>query len=226
MKLVSVHLPKTAGSSFRTSLESIFKQRFQKDYQGSGIALSAFERNKKTLTESLHIAEQGVKHYDCVHGHFMPAKYLLLNDIVPLTFITWMREPIARLISHYNYWHQAYNPDTSAPHHRQVIEENWSLEKFCLSEPFRNIYTKYLWGFPLENFAFIGITECYAKDFRYFTEKYLNTSLPIQWENMSKKPDAASTTFDPEVLKAIKDFHAEDIALYQRALSIRNRLRR
>lgn len=224
MKIISVHLPKTAGSSFRSSLEDLLGDRLHKDYQGSGITLTPFERNSKTLTESLCLAKQGLKNFDCIHGHFPPAKYLLLNDLEPLIFITWMRDPIARLISHYNYWQQAYNPTTSAPHHKRVIEEGWSLEKFCLSEDFRNIYTQYLWGFPLENFDFIGITEHYADDFHYFTKKYFNTELPIQQNNVSKHKH--STILSTEILEKIKRFHAKDIALYRRALDIRNQRRK
>lgn len=224
MKFISVHLPKTAGSSFRSSLEVLFGDRLHKDYQGSGIALSSLERNRKILTESLTLPKENPKSFDCIHGHFPPAKYLLLNDIEPLTFITWMREPIARMISHYNYWQRAYDSEKSAPHHKQVIEENWSLEEFCLNERFRNIYSKYLWGFPLEYFDFIGITEHYEKDFRYFTKKYFNTELPIKRENASQRTDTIK--FNPETLETIKKFHSKDIELYQRALNIRKQNRR
>ena len=219
MKFISVHLPKTAGSSFRSSLEIIFGDQLHKDYKGSGMALTAFERNKRAFTDSFLLAERGLAPFDCVHGHFLPAKYLLLRDLEALTFITWMREPVARMISHYHYWQQAYDSEKSAPHHKQVIEEGWSLEEFCLNERFRNIYSKYLWGFPLEYFDFIGITEYYKEDFQYFTKKYFNNTQPVKRENTSKRMD--SINFSPETLEKIKHFHSKDIELYQRALSIR-----
>lgn len=224
MKLISVHLPKTAGSSFRSSLEVLFKEKLYKDYQGSGIALSAFEKNRRILTESLSLANKGLLSFDCIHGHFPPAKYLLLNDLEPLTFITWMREPVSRMISHYYYWQRAYDPKRSAPHHKQVIEENWSLEEFCLNERFRNIYSKYLWGFPLEYFDFIGITEHYEEDFHYFTKKYFNKKLPIRRDNASQQMYNAGLS--PEVLEKIKKFHSKDLELYQRALDIRQQNRK
>lgn len=220
MTIISVHLPKTAGTSFEASLTDHFGGGFRRDYDDQPITKPVAVRGREALTAALDIAEQGLPAIDCVHGHFLPLKYLLLDTCCELTFITWMREPVARLLSHYFYWQSSYDPATSAPHHRQVIELGWTLEQFCLSEQFRNLYTQYLWGFPLEKFAFIGISENYPEDLREFSRRYLGTELEAQRKNTTVCT-GQRRELEPELLARVRRFHAADIALYQRALQLR-----
>jgi len=220
MTIISVHLPKTAGTSFGAALTDHFGGGFRRDYDDQGISKPAAARCRGALTAALNIAAQGLPGIDCVHGHFLPLKYLLLDTHCELTFITWMREPVARLLSHYYYWQSSYDPASSAPHHRQVIEQGWTLEQFCLSEQFRNIYTQYLWGFPLEKFAFIGISEHYPEDLGEFSRRHLGTELEAQRRNATVHTHRRRE-LEPELLERVRRFHAADIALYRRALQLR-----
>jgi hypothetical protein len=218
--IISLHLPKTAGTSFKTSLEAHFGHRYRDDYGDQGISKSVAERGKLALTAALALAAQGLGEVACVHGHFLPLKYLLLATRCDLTFVTWMREPAERMLSHYYYWLESYDRSTSAPHHRKVVEEGWTLEQFCLSEQFRNIYSQYLWGFPLENFAFIGISEHYREDLQEFSRRYLPCSLePLRRNVTVNRPSRLAV--DEVFLDEVRDFHAADVRLYQRALQQR-----
>ena len=46
-------------------------------------------------------------------------------------FVTWLREPLQRLVSHYYYWQRSYDPaaDDTSSLHRRVVEEAWTLQK-------------------------------------------------------------------------------------------------
>jgi len=217
--IISVHLPKTAGSSFKASLHQNFDHKLLLDYEDLPLNTPVFERNKNVFTSGLINAERDFGETECIHGHFMPAKYLLLNSIKPLKFVTWMRHPVDRVISHYYFWQRRYNPD-APPLHKRIVEEKWSLEKFCLSDEMKNIYQQFLWGFPIWNFDFIGITEYYEADFKYFSDCFFNKKVDLFNENInpnSKGGYAISKSFR----KQIESFHAEDMELYERA----NRLR-
>jgi hypothetical protein len=220
MTLISVHLPKTAGTSFGSSLREHFGEHYQDDYADGGLRRDMRERCAASIAAARLIDAYGLGNVACVHGHFLPVKYLLLSTRSPLSFVTWLRDPIERLLSHYYYWQESYNEATAPPHHREVVEQGWTLEQFCLSERFRNVYTQYLWGFPLENFDFIGITECYVEDFAEFCEHFLGSALP------SKRLNASSSSrlrdgIDSAFLHQVKAFHAADMHLYQRALALR-----
>src|SRR6185437_3392377 len=99
-------------------------------------------------------------------------------------------------------------------------EQGWTLEQFCLSEQFRNIYTQYLWGFPLEKFAVSGISEHYPEDLLEFSRRYLDTDLEIRRKNATVTA-YRHRDLEPDLIERVRHFHAADIALYQRALQLR-----
>jgi hypothetical protein len=218
--IVSLHLPKTAGMSFSKSLGDYFGKDLLLDYEDAPMVKTGFERARGALNASIQIADQGLQDYQCVHGHFLPVKYLLLSTTVKVTFITWVRDPVERLLSHYFYWQRSYDPRTSLPHHRKFIEEKWSLERFCLGPEFRNIYTKYLWGFPLHNFEFIGVSEFYADDFNFFSSAYFARKIPVYQENAGGKV-GKKYEIDESLRKKIEAYHQEDMDIYEEALKAR-----
>lgn len=225
--LVSVHMPKTAGLSFRASLEEHFGARFRHDYQDYPLARQPAERRAQARRWGEAAQPSDFAGVDCVHGHFLPLKYLGLARTLPCRFVTWLREPVARLVSHYGYWQQAYDPasDLTSTLHRRVIEEGWSLERFCLAPELRNVYSEFLWGFPPERLSFIGITEFFAEDLRYFSQEILGNKMRLHTLNQRAEaglPLPEAELRAPDRL-AIEEFHAADIALYRQALGQRQR---
>ena len=222
--IISVHLPKTAGTSFGMALESHFGTSFLKDYADFPINTPEFERNKAALQAALSNAEKDFTEVECIHGHFLPVKYLLMATKREVRFVTWMRNPVERIVSHYFFWRRAYDPETVPTLHRKVIEENWTLEQFCLSPLLKDLYGKFLWGFSIENFDFIGITEFYNEDFPYFSRRYLGVDLEIKRLNTGDR-QGGEYRIDKTFRNQIEAFHERDMDLYRRACEIRLRKR-
>ncbi len=218
--IISLHLPKTAGTSLGVALEQHFGTRFLKDYSDLPINTTRYERNRAALQASLYNAEQDFLDIQCIHGHFLPIKYLLLANKRKISFVTWMRNPVERVLSHYFYWKRNYDPRKAPPLHRKVIEEDWSIERFCLGSEVRDIYGQFLWGFPIEYFDFIGITEFYQDDIKYFAQHYLKAYIESERLNVGDKGERGYQ-IDMSLSKKIESFHAQDIELYQRALEKR-----
>lgn len=218
--LVSLHLPKTAGSSFFQVLCQSFGDDCMKDYADLPVNTPCYKRNGKALLNGV-LNGWRREEVACVHGHFLPLKYRFLPSA---RYITWMREPAERMVSHYYYWLRNYNPDEAGYMHARVVEENWSLERFCFSPEFRNVYKQFLWGFPLGKFDFIGITEFYEQDLRFFCKKFLMCDLPKQGVFLNENPDREGRSyFDDNVFYSeVKAFHAEDYAIYNQATRLRN----
>ena len=216
--LISLHLPKTAGTSFFYSLEEHFGNKLARDYADLPINTPTLKRNTHALKMCVKNGIQLGHKHDCIHGHFLPMKYLFCRNA---KFVTWMRNPIERLASHYHYWQRNYDPKTSANLHKIVIEEQWSLEKFCLCPELENLYSKFLWGFPLKKFNFIGITEYYETELTYFSKHFLNAEISHIEKN--KNPDRVSKNYieDPSLLKKIRETHDNDFSIYQYALNKR-----
>ncbi len=227
--IISLHTPKAGGSSFKDLLEKRFGRSFKGDYVNFPINKSFEERTKTVMEfdENFTVLKQfsyKIRGIKCIHGHFMPYKYRKLLNNKNNLFITWLREPTERLISHYYYWQRAYR-ENAAPLHKRVVEESWSLEKFCLSPEMENFYGKFLWKFPIENFDFIGITEHYESDVSYFVQNYLHSSIEkehIPMKNVNPNNEGLySEKISPELLEKIKAFHAADYEMYEYALKKR-----
>jgi hypothetical protein len=223
--IISVHLPKTAGKSFEAALETRFGSSLLEDYATFPMNTPRYERNRTALEQSLRNAEAEFAGVECIHGHFLPAKYLLLAERRDLTFVTWVRHPVQRLLSNYYYWRRTFEPGTAPRLHRKVVEEDWSVERFCLSDEMRNMYGQFLWGFPVENFAFMGITEFYEDDLDYFAGRWLGLSVEPKRLNIGSAPDGEYQV-DRALRTRIETFHEQDMELYRRALEKRLARRR
>lgn len=220
MLFISVHLPKTAGTSFATALEYHFGDSLLLDYADIPINTPRHDRNKAAIRNSLSNAEYDFQGIKCIHGHFLPLKYLLLSDRLDALFITWMRNPIERVVSHFYFWQRNFNPETALPLHRKMMAENWSLERFCLGPEVRNLYFQFLYGFPLEYFSFIGITEHYNDDFAFFAKNFMASSIEPERLNVGNGA-GDGYKISESLRKEISQFHAKDMHLYQRALEMR-----
>lgn len=219
--IISVHIPKTGGSSFRRALEEHFKERLLLDYSFP-LGDSKIERRKKAHLSAIALASQDLGNFECVHGHFLPAKYLLLSSIRTLRFVVWIREPVSRLVSHYHYWRENKLTANSTLLHRRMIEEGWSLEQFCLAPELQNLYAEFLWGFPIEYFDFIGLIEDYRNDIQRFSKNFFNTELPAFHLNRGSSLAAASD-LSPNFRREIETYHSSDMDIYRRALLFREK---
>jgi len=128
-----------------------------------------------------------------------------------------MRNPVERVHSNYYYWKKTYNP-RSDPLHRRVVEEDWSIERFCLSPELKIFYSQFLWGFPLDYFDFIGITEFYEDDIAYFGQHYLGANTKVKRLNVRTN---SAYQIDRSFRNEIEAFHDRDMDLYHKALEKR-----
>ncbi|CAK0751191.1 conserved hypothetical protein [Gammaproteobacteria bacterium] len=215
MIMISLHLPKTAGTSLRQVLDRRFGPNLLADYGDLPINTPRPKRELTALAKGARLGWIGLPGaIQCVHGHFLPLKYLALGQ--PTVFVTWLREPVERLISHYHFWMRVQNPDGLPALHRRVIMEQWDLERFCLGPELRNLYHQFLFGFPRRRLDFVGIVERNAHDFPIFCRRYLGEDMVdgLPQLNMGKNPEERYLK-DGTLRRRIEAWHAKDMALYQ-----------
>lgn len=226
--LISLHLPKTAGTSFLALLEAYFGASLLRDYADRPINRGAFERRLRALGRAVRqaVPERRLRGIQCIHGHFLPLKYAPLARRCGGRYVVWLRDPVERLASHYHYWQRSYEPAQAGRLHRRVVEEDWTLERFCLAPELRNLYSAFLWGFPLRRFDFIGITEYYDDDVRAFARRFLGDApaMPVACNrNRARGHGSPPSPYidDPAFRAHIEAYHARDVALYRQALAAR-----
>lgn len=225
--LISLHTPKAGGSSFKNLLEENFKDQLLTDYKDVPLNKSVEERKLEVLKfrkKLRHFKKYIYKYkdYQCIHGHFLPFKYDYYLNKKNSLFITWLRDPLERLVSHYHYWYRSYDKKKSSFLHKKVVEKKWSFKKFAFSDEMKNFYSQFLWKFPIENFDFIGVFEYYTEDMEYFHQKYFNkNNINIPLINTNKK-NKGSYLDGINYIKDLKKQHAEDYKLYNYAIKLRN----
>jgi len=221
--LVSLHLPKTAGTSFRSALRQHYGAALVEDYAMLPMQLPRGRREWQALCAAPTARRALSADVRAVHGHFLVVKYRLALTGRPARYITWLRDPVERVVSHYHYWQRGYAGDDPAqPLRNRMLRERWSLQRFCLGPELRNLYRQYLWGFPPRQFAFFGITEHYDEDLAWFARHVLQgdaSAVVHALANPARRTPAYA--IEPELRLRIERHHAADVALYRHALSLR-----
>ncbi|TCK07258.1 sulfotransferase family 2 domain-containing protein [Marinobacterium mangrovicola] len=205
--LFFVHIPKTAGTSFRKAAEEYFSfesvcydysldsaetsdlvRKFiyeEKDYLGLNTALSE--------TEILFIS-----------GHVPAKKYVHLLGASQL--VTFLRDPVQRVLSEYNHFlrHKNYEGD---------------LPSFYRKPQFINRHSKMLHGLPIEALGFIGLTEDYDVSLSQLNALF-GTAFQRRKLNQGREAKDKAYEVPDDQLKEMQELNAVDIALYQKVVEL------
>lgn len=227
MELISIHVPKTAGVSFRRILERVY-----------GKADVAFDYDDRVLDPAAPFRADPVAWRDgpraeclarlgrlgprVVHGHFSAGKYA--GEFPHARRIVWLREPIARLVSHYCYWCEL--PPANNTLHRHVVENALTLEQFAELEPMRDAVSRtFLRGLERDDLAFVGLQERFDDDLRRLGRllEWPADARParVAVENRTGASEQMLADLSAGAVARLRDLNAADLALYQWALDRR-----
>ena len=102
IEIISIHIPKTAGTSFRNILKAVYSKE-----QVVRIDIS-LPSEKTSFPSTSHPPPKHLpRGCRVIHGHFRYrdlAEFYKLNSDIPI--ITWVRDPVERVISNYYYLRQ------------------------------------------------------------------------------------------------------------------------
>jgi hypothetical protein len=219
--LISVHFPLVTVNAYEALLQRHFGRDLVRDYEDRPLGVSGAARNLDALRKAARFARMGapLARDTCVHGHFMPLKFMLPGRGHRKRFVAWMSDPVERLVAHYTYWKGSSTLGVAGGLQHRLIEEDWSLETFCLCPELRNIYSKFLWGFPALRFDFIGIAACYETELQRFSARILG--VPVLEPAIESPPPVRSAALDADLRSKVERYHGADMALYRRALKKR-----
>lgn len=204
---VSVHIPKTGGASFRDVLMVAFDGQVYFDYRDRPLSRNHAWRNLVARLRGPRLP-RGCR---CVHGHFLARKY---DGRFPSALrAVWLRDPVERLASHYAYWRRTPFPDNSLC--RRLLQENWTLLDFARQPAMRELQTRFLQGVDLDGFAFVGVTEAYARGIRLFQRIFCpDSDLDAALQNANPERPAQGYDLEASERREIARLNRRDAALY------------
>ena len=221
MLWLMVHIPKTAGTSFRKAVREIFGESMLLDYSDKPLKVSRWKRNWRTWLQGRRSNALALADNACIFGHYMPLKYSRLVRTRECRLITWLRDPIERMVSHYHFIFEHHRLRKLAPGQSQVVDENWTMEQFMFSPTYRNFSCQFLWGVGLKKFDFVGLVEHYDADLFDFGMQFFDRELMAHREKQSPMRAPCPFLDDPQVRRMAERFHAGDMQLYRQALKMR-----
>ena len=149
-----------------------------------------------------------------MHGHFRPSQFWSAGRNAQM--ILWMRDPVDRIVSHYDFWSGIPEGADNA-NHAHFKRTGMSLAEFAawdvISTEFEEMYLDGVDG-P-DDFAFIGFTDRYDADLERLAEVLGWPDLPpAQTTNVTP---GERTVVDDETRQVIETHHRVEIDFYRRA---------
>jgi len=147
-KFISLHIPKTGGTVFvRRVLAECFSGCIKTDYAGD-----PFKNHGGRKGEGVPI----------IHGHFKADRYKHSSR----PFITWVRNPLVRTVSHYSYSLKRKKWRVAGGMARHTLTEIKPFDQYIIENA--NFMSRLLDGVPFERFAFIGVLEFWKESIQEF----------------------------------------------------------
>lgn len=219
LSLISIHIPKTAGTNFIETLKLIYGDRIHMDYGTERDLTTA----RTCAREILSDPEMFRTRCDVIHGHFHYLKYAQLFADVPI--LATLRHPVARIVSQYR--HIALHGDCNVERHRLIMNGEMDVEKFARFHFIGNAQSIFLEGVGVDRLTHAIIQEHFAQTVERFcmaigfdpkhprVQELVAT--PIN-SRMNEKWNSKAIPVDPAAFPQLEKFCIDDLSIYNRAL--------
>jgi Sulfotransferase family len=212
IEVVSVHIPKTAGTTFANCLKKIYDQSIYFDY--------GLDYSSPQFFYPFDIPPN----FKLIHGHFPVFKYE--KYFTSAKRVTWLRDPIKMLISLYNHWRVVSFKNDASSLQKKVREGEVEFTNFIEYPQCQDLLCIYT-NNNLSLFDFVGITEFFQEDFNELRAMMNWPETEISYKNKNWSLDYqkfVSEIFgNRELIKKIEHYNEGDIYLYQTALQLRRK---
>lgn len=202
-----VHIPKTAGTSFRKAAEEYYSTpKVVYDYSPGSEETSSLilkwvyeEVDWLGCYHALELAK-----IDFMSGHVHARKYIHLFGIAQT--VTFLRDPVQRVVSEYYHFvrHNGYQGD---------------LASFYRKPQFINRQTKMFQNVPLEGIGFLGLTEEYEASLAMLNKRY-GVAIPSVAMNMGRKDTYNCYELPDYQLEEIRMLNQDDVKFYRKAANL------
>jgi hypothetical protein len=194
--IISTHIYKCAG----TTLKFMFQEKY-KTLVDNDNAEAIYQYFKKGKFGCFNYPEIDFNKIEIIHGHFPYCKWKEVRG----NYITFLREPVSRVISQYVYDKECPTPIGTANAKDGIIK---------YAERTANMMTAFIGD--INNMDFIGITEQFDDSIKYINYVY-GLELPIGYEKKNVRNPLERIELTNKEIKAIYHINKQDCELYEQA---------
>jgi len=215
VEILSIHIPKTAGQTFKKILQKIYGEKLDPRH-----GRKEFFPKKVKPRQLLKTTPPEI---EVLHGHLFYQHVKPLHIHYHAKVITWLRDPVERMISNYYYLMKIIREKPNYPHADKI---NYSLIDYAKIDVVQNRMHRYLEGIDLKDLFFFGFTENFAEDLSRLSELLEWPYVPpiekvndgSQYKN---NPDCTTKEVTNDMRAKIRDLNKLDMKLYEQAISLK-----
>lgn len=209
---ISVHIPKTAGTTLGHVLDRVYAKRVLMDYGDDPMP----DRPDPQIVAH---AEFVKTYFKGIHGHFSVRRHL---DTFPdARVISTIRHPVDRVIS--QYLHEL-NDDGAASTFHAAISQGMDVVDFAAQDGVGDGMARYLAGLALRDYDLLLLSEQLSASLHLLNYVLGNLDIPQHFGSPPILPRenrgadrARVIQFDQKIRKAIFDRVGADIEVYRTA---------
>jgi hypothetical protein len=217
--LIFLHVGKTAGSSFREELADRFQPCENVFVDFSKVELPLSPAKYAAIMESnlADLSANRMLRCRMVSGHFGYKQIAAHRNLLEGRLITFLRNPISRLTSSYEYHGSAAHPDCDAfraqyPTFRHYVQDPQNINELyrqLTAANFENGVEAAQW--IMQNYYWVGLQENYVASVKLL---FAMNGMRFSPQHTIRKSDSNQTVFDPSDIRLAEELNQTDLQLF------------
>ncbi|HVT72195.1 MAG TPA: hypothetical protein VHD61_03605 [Lacunisphaera sp.] len=198
--IISIHVPKTAGTTFRELLAGHFGEDLCLFYAGL----------KSHRMEPIAGVPANAR---CIHGHMHARDFD--HQYPAAKRIVWLRHPVERVASEFAHHRRHPNPDDELSR----LAAAGDLVQFARHPAVRSIQARVLQGLRVRDFAFVGISEAFDDELGRL-EAVTGIGLP-RGHRVNTNPARSTPRYPlaPRERQILAELNRDGLEVYREALA-------